>query len=814
MKSRKRQKKQKQVKSFFKVLKSTSAGLLLLCFILSQVQLFNAFEAHVINVTATIHKLDNPVFYPAGQSFCTMEEGVDIMATDPDDAPVIVHYEVGTGTLDPSAVPDPTCSSPAGSNADPSVAHINITQTDTVIKAVTCTADGLHQGQVITELYHFDQSLCPCNCEDLYITNVQTGSNFNYGDKNIHIQNGGEIRGSCDMLITTNCNLIIEEGGKITHNGSGTNSGKNIKIVVGKDMTVNGKIQANGGSGTGTQTGGKIEANVTGNISVGATGVIEANAENNGGQVILKSQGSTDIAQGGKVMANSSTGEYGDNGGLVIMEIGNNLTINGQVQANGQADDGGRVIMSVVGEMSIGQTGYIEAKSQGNSDTDNGGQIALKVAGQLNNQGEINASGVKRGGIINLWSADNITFSSVGEAYANGGSGTYTQYGGRVYINSHKKLTLGMVEAKAQDVNGSIELTYCAKDFGGASFNPVPAEITSCPSDIILNEIMPNPLGSDTGFVGLPLDGEWVELYNRGASPIDVNGWYLYDNNNSHALPINSSRTSGGTTIIPAGGLLTVYRNGDSDFNLDNDGDKVRLYNGSIGSGGILMDSFTYIFNLGENNSYARIPDGSGPWYDPEPTPGLPNILNDPDYTTLWSEIGLGNEVDPEEPVEPAEETINEIQPIVEEPPVVPVVEEQPVVEPSVEDPSASNLTAPPPGEDQTGQSVTDEQPVNNDQPESGQPESVSQDSTGQGSVGEIFVEDVNLTEGVTPESAGQEASVPESGQPESGDQPSGNNQQNNIIIIQNDQTAINPQGNVDIPAPVSPSDTGTSGGE
>src|SRR3989344_3460661 len=54
------------------------------------------------------------------------------------------------------------------------------------------------------------------------------------------------------------------------------------------------------------------------------------------------------------------------------------------------------------------------------------------------------------------------------------------------------------------------------------------------PFNIVLNEFLPNPDTSANGLnfgndaSNMPL-GEWVELYNNGNAPIDVNGWYMTD---------------------------------------------------------------------------------------------------------------------------------------------------------------------------------------------------------------------------------------------------------------------------------------------
>ena len=143
-------------------------------------------------------------------------------------------------------------------------------------------------------------------------------------------------------------------------------------------------------------------------------------------------------------------------------------------------------------------------------------------------------------------------------------------------------------------------------------------------TDIKLNEIIPNPNGDDNA--PMP-NGEWVELYNSGSSPIDVNGWRLYDAIDSHELDITAANVLGGSTIIPTHGFLVVYRNCDSDFSLNNDssGDTVRLYDGLI-SVGNLIDSYNYT-NPNASWVFARIPDGNGLWVaSSTQTPGGPNV--------------------------------------------------------------------------------------------------------------------------------------------------------------------------------------------
>ena len=243
------------------------------------------------------------------------------------------------------------------------------------------------------------------------------------------------------------------------------------------------------------------------------------------------------------------------------------------------------------------------------------------------------------------------------------------------------------------------------------------------PFNIVLNEFLPNPdnnangLNFGTDSSNMPL-GEWVELYNNGNAPIDVNGWYMTDASggvgNTHAF-INNLNTNTGNTILAANGWLVVYFNKAS---LNNTGDDIFLYT-STSTGNVLVDTYSYddpsdfceleptpgdenstttptgtpgngpnadcVANqVAPNKSYARIPDGTGAFVDPIPTPGAPNVLDETSAeaqaeteqsqrgsTSLDAEEELVVEIG--EPV--IETTITEENPIVEEEPIVEISE-------------------------------------------------------------------------------------------------------------------------------------------
>ncbi len=161
-------------------------------------------------------------------------------------------------------------------------------------------------------------------------------------------------------------------------------------------------------------------------------------------------------------------------------------------------------------------------------------------------------------------------------------------------------------------------------------------------SPVVLNEFMPNPVGSDNA--SKP-KGEWVELYNKSNKKVDLKDWFLADANwlsGHHSLKITSANTNTGDTEINSKGHLVVYRNGNSgSFSLNNGGDilmlveKVKIsWTGSFGKKHeiiipVVRDLYAYKGkDVVEGKSFARFPDGGSVWIDPEATPGGDNKLS------------------------------------------------------------------------------------------------------------------------------------------------------------------------------------------
>ena len=125
-------------------------------------------------------------------------------------------------------------------------------------------------------------------------------------------------------------------------------------------------------------------------------------------------------------------------------------------------------------------------------------------------------------------------------------------------------------------------------------------------SDILISEIMYNPLGSDTG-------KEWIELYNSGELPIEITEWKFRENDVNHGLTLYQ-----GKFIIQSGDFLIIARNGDSfmtnhlgysgniavsSFSLKNSGEELSILDANLNQ----VDSVNYSNIADEGHSIAVI---------------------------------------------------------------------------------------------------------------------------------------------------------------------------------------------------------------
>jgi len=130
-------------------------------------------------------------------------------------------------------------------------------------------------------------------------------------------------------------------------------------------------------------------------------------------------------------------------------------------------------------------------------------------------------------------------------------------------------------------------------------------------SDIIINEILPNPKGSDT-------EKEFIEIYNKGNQNVDLNDWQLDDEDGGSKPYIIKDK------VIAAGQYLVFYRN-ETGLALNNNSDSVRL----IHPDGKVTSETNYSESAKEGIAYARDTDNSWKWTT-TPTPGAANKITVP----------------------------------------------------------------------------------------------------------------------------------------------------------------------------------------
>ncbi|WP_423224762.1 lamin tail domain-containing protein [Candidatus Amarolinea aalborgensis] len=135
---------------------------------------------------------------------------------------------------------------------------------------------------------------------------------------------------------------------------------------------------------------------------------------------------------------------------------------------------------------------------------------------------------------------------------------------------------------------------------------------------ISLNEVLPAPFAIDWNGDGVPdQNDEWIELYNAGESPVNLEGWQLDDLATGGTLPYT----------IPAGRVLAphgfaLFFRSETGVALNNTGnEQVRL----LAPGGIQVEDFWFA-NPDVDWSYSKVVDGGSVWTDTyPPSPGASN---------------------------------------------------------------------------------------------------------------------------------------------------------------------------------------------
>jgi sugar lactone lactonase YvrE len=159
--------------------------------------------------------------------------------------------------------------------------------------------------------------------------------------------------------------------------------------------------------------------------------------------------------------------------------------------------------------------------------------------------------------------------------------------------------------------DGEAAISWCrypdGDDDWGECGIPTPGEPNSISAPDGVGEVVLNEIRAT--------DGDRIELYNRGASTIDLEGWSLLDDNDAHVpyvLPEGTTLTSGG--FLALNSAQTGLGLGIAD--------SVRLF----GPHGVVVDEAEWEAGMAEV-SWCRYPDGAEDSWDlcTLATPGGPN---------------------------------------------------------------------------------------------------------------------------------------------------------------------------------------------
>jgi beta-lactamase superfamily II metal-dependent hydrolase len=132
----------------------------------------------------------------------------------------------------------------------------------------------------------------------------------------------------------------------------------------------------------------------------------------------------------------------------------------------------------------------------------------------------------------------------------------------------------------------ALALLSACTDLGRSPTAPTPAgptlTVSTYASQIVINEVMADPDAVTDA------NGEWLEVHNRGAAAVNLQGWTLASNN-------DSPQTIASSVSVPAGGYVVLARNASSGSN-----------------GGVTPDYAYAIINLANSSDWVALRDGGG----------------------------------------------------------------------------------------------------------------------------------------------------------------------------------------------------------
>lgn len=129
-------------------------------------------------------------------------------------------------------------------------------------------------------------------------------------------------------------------------------------------------------------------------------------------------------------------------------------------------------------------------------------------------------------------------------------------------------------------------------------------------NELIVTELMYNSPGTDV---------EWIELYNDSGTTLDLTGWYVLDDNDSHEpMPLSGTMAPGEVMLLVGDEALftaqypgvvnyfpVFFQTTGDTWALGNGGDGVRIHDAT--------DALVFAMDYDDEDGWPEEPDGDGP---------------------------------------------------------------------------------------------------------------------------------------------------------------------------------------------------------
>lgn len=657
------------------ILLKSFASFVIICLISMQASLISGFEAHIINITAKIVN-DVPGIEPGGGQFCNIEGASITLSTTLTGTSTIVYTTDGS---------DPVCPDGSSVYSEPFTIYQSAT-----VKTRTCHDD--KQSAIATQYFAVAMEFCPpsnCNAEPISYWQNNEGCENNPAVSNLAIQINNLSSGHFQSAFATTtaadiCTLFDINSCPPEGTLAGELCRAQGEILADLSNIVTGRLDLNA-----VIAGGFDNSQPFINLAITASSTIEEALNKIEAVLVNPSATAEDLTGAGYVAQRiytfyssenpypSGTCIYYEPGDIVLNEFVPNPSCAAQpVDVALVMDTSGSMNYDSPTRISQAKTAANDFINNLSTTTDQSALVSygttaiLKKLLSYDHASTTEAiNGLTAVGATNIGDGialanNELTISGhaspaavkveilLTDGLANKPNGPgYGEWPADVAyakakadeaaLNDIKIFTIGL----GINVNTSM-LQYIATTTGAEyHFAPTGADLKAI-YQLISEELCGG--GDNDDFSGLA--GEWVELYNKGATQKDLANWMIGNSATTTTVTINTGNTLSGLTTIGAVGsglewLVVLF----NEARLNNSGDTIFLYDNV----NHLLDFYSYTSSIDndtdfdpdntpgttntldgnlagqEGKSFARIPDGTGNWIDPIPTPGGPNKLDE-----------------------------------------------------------------------------------------------------------------------------------------------------------------------------------------